>query len=108
MSRNYYLEIPACHTCGRGEEMLEIGTHGGGRFTLKAHRLHGLTTWKEWKAFLQGGYGEITHAYVDPTPTVDELIALVERLNGEEEKTLADIYPDRYTRDPQGFTIQRS
>jgi hypothetical protein len=105
VSVTYYWHPTPCPTCGHGET-LEIGSHGAGWvFTLKAYE--GLTTWKEWKLFLLQSDG-LAKDYAGGTYTANEVIRIVESREGKGLLSNADTHPRHYTRDSDGFTIQRT
>jgi hypothetical protein len=106
MSNAYYWTPTPCPTCGRGET-LEIGTRGGGVFTLKAYPGLGLISWQEWKVLLRNDGEIFTFTAQNNYPTFAEFVEIVEGLKGEGLETNADRHSANYQRDPEGYTIQR-
>jgi len=65
MGTNYYIDKNRCECCHRSDREYHIGKSSyGWSFTFQGYRWNSLTSWKEWKAFLQDQtivdeYGEV-------------------------------------------------
>ena len=66
MGTNYYAHEGICHCCKRGTKKFHIGKNSHGwQFSFAAHKWEHLSSFAEWKAFLERDDVAIWNEYAD-------------------------------------------